>query len=235
LSPSYGTKGGLFPVKPGQVWTLGGHLVACGDLEKGDGARFLKWARDTTGREPSMFYCDPPWSPAFITRFRKGAEVDLSQAYTVETVCQCLMRLAGSTPFLMEMGVTYDVDTIDAWAREVGLPQPPGFNYGALPITYAGGKPAQLFGFNLTRQQGEAFRCLVGMDDERIPATACELFTSQGDVVVDLCLGLGATARGAEKVARSCWGMELHPRRCSASLSDLRKLCGGEPCMIGEF
>lgn len=228
MSPTYGTKGSLFPVKPGQVWAIGGHLVACGDLEKGDGERFLAWARSRTEREPAMFYCDPPWSPTFITRFRKGAEVDLAPEYTVETVCKRLMRLAGNAPFLMEMGMTYSPEEILRWAGTFGC---------HVDITYAGGKPARLFGFGLSDHMFDAFRCLAGMDDECTPRRAFELFTGPGDVVVDLCLGLGATARGAAMwpVERSCWGMELHPRRCSASLSDLRKICGGEPFLIGEF
>lgn len=235
-APTYGAKGGLFPVKPGQVWAVGQHLVACGDLERGAGERLLafgvNYAPIIGGLYPSLFYVDPPWSPAYITRFRRGAGVAEDPAYTVESLCKRIFQLA-SAPLLMEMGTTYEPDQVIGWAQQASY-----LGDGEVyvePITYAGGKPARLFAFGLTEEQGVDFACLRNTDDERTPFMAMNLFTDPGDVVVDLCLGLGATARAAQMTGRRCWGLELHPRRCSAALADLRKLCGEEPCLIGEL
>ena len=184
---------------------------------------------ETWQLKPALFYVDPPWSPAYITRFRRGADVAEDPAFTVESLCKRIFQLA-RVPLLLEMGMTYGVDQVIGWADEVSIW---GQTY-VEPITYAGGKPARLFGFGLTEAQGVDFTCLRNTDDERTPRMAMNLFTEPGDVVVDLCLGLGATARAAG-TDRRCWGLELHPRRCSAALADLKKICGEEPSLIGEL
>lgn len=232
---TYGAKGGLFPVKPGQVWAVGQHLVACGDLEHGAGARFLSFACGWVESpvKLALFYVDPPWSPAYITRFRRGADVAEDPAFTVESLCKRIFQLA-DVPLLMEMGTTYEPEQVIDWAeqaRDWGA----GKTVYVEPITYAGGKPARLFAFGLTEEQGVDFTCLRNTDDERTPFMAMNLFTDPRDVVADLCLGLGVTARAAQMTGRRCWGLELHPRRCSAALADLRKLCGEEPSLIGEL
>lgn len=239
---AYGVKGGVYRVLPGQVWKCGLHLVACGDLEKGDGEKLLAFGSENASLygalSPVLFYVDPPWSPAYITRFRRGAEATEDPAFTVESLCKRIFRLA-SAPLLMEMGTTYEPAQVIDWAWQVaaGLTACSFIRHGVYvePITYAGGKPARLFAFGLTEEQGVDFTCLRNTDDERTPFMAMNLFTDPGDVVVDLCLGLGVTARAAQMTGRRCWGLELHPRRCSAALADLRKLCGEEPSLIGEL
>lgn len=234
----YGAKGSAFPVQPGQVWSVGLHLVACGDLEHGAGERLLEFGRWLMARpehppewqlRPSLFYVDPPWSPSYITRFRRGADVVEDPAFTVESLCRLIFKLA-SAPLLMEMGTTYSAGQLFTWADV----RPEWEVMRSVPITYAGGKPATLYGFGLSDDQGADLECLRNMDDERTPRMAMNLFTEPGDVVVDLCLGLGATARAAG-TDRRCWGLELHPRRCSAALADLRKICGEEPSLIGTL
>ncbi len=227
---TYGAKGGAYPVQPGQIWQVGLHLVACGDLEHGAGRQLLEAGALLTGRAPALFYVDPPWSPSYVTRFRRGAGVSTEAAYTVQSLVSYVFKLA-SAPLLMEMGVTYEPEQIIDWAGQM---RPDWTTVYVEPITYAGGKPARLFGFGLTEAQGVDLTCLRNTDDERTPRMAMNLFTEPGDVVVDLCLGLGATARAAG-TDRRCWGLELHPRRCSAALADLKKICGEEPSLIGEL
>jgi hypothetical protein len=229
---TYGAKGGAYPVEPGQVWRVGNHLVACGDLEAGDGERFLSWAREHSVWQPELYYVDPPWSPAYISRFRAGAGVEKRPEHTVKSIVQRLARLATGAPLLMEMGTTYEASEVIGWVYEAR--EPFGSNVAlVVPITYAGGKPAALYAFGL--DEDVHLEGLRGTDDELTPALAMQQLTKAGGVVVDLCLGLGATARAAEKTGRVCWGLELHPRRCSASLYDLCRAYCGQPQLLGSY
>lgn len=223
-SEAYGAKGSAYAVRPKDVWGVGPHLVACGDLEAGDGARLLAWARECTGLEPSLFYSDPPWSPAFITRFRRGAGALEGSAFTVGSLVSTISRLAGTTPLFFEMGTTYGLDDVERWLVRAKT-------LHSWPITYSG-KPATLYGVHLPHSPAMSFE---GMDDAATPGVAMLEYTEPGQVVVDLCLGLGCTSRSAHWQGRHCWGLELHPRRCSATLADLAKLTGQQPMNIGQL
>lgn len=227
--PTYGKKGGQYLVRPGDVWAVGAHLVACGDLETGDGARFLAWAKEWSQLKPALFYSDPPWSPAFITRFRKGAGVEQQPEHTVESLVRTIADLAAPCPLFIEMGTTYHAELIYKW---VGVSRwTPGMWYEFWPITYSG-KPATLYLFGGTQPAPLSFR---GVDDSKTPALAIESYSESGQVVVDLCLGLGCTARAAASLGRRSWGLELHPRRCSSTLADLAKMTGQQPMNVGSI
>ena len=65
----YASTGGTnYPVQPGEVWRADHHVLACGDLEQGDGLRLIERA----GR-PDLIYCDPPWNPGNAAAFRTKA------------------------------------------------------------------------------------------------------------------------------------------------------------------
>jgi DNA modification methylase len=49
-------------------------------------------------------------------------------------------------------------------------------------------------------------------------------FTSPGDMVIDFCLGSGTTMVAAQKLGRSCLGMELLPGFCDAIVMRMTKL-----------
>ena len=70
MSPwHYASTGGLnYPVQPGDVWRAGPHVIACGDLEAGDGLRLV----DKFGA-PDLVYSDPPWNDGNAGAFRTKA------------------------------------------------------------------------------------------------------------------------------------------------------------------
>lgn len=227
----HGARGQAYPVQRGQVWECYGHLVACGDLETGAGEQLLAFGRAHGGLSPKLFYVDPPWSPALLTRFCNAAGSD-PQGSTVQSVVRRIARLARGVPLLLEMGTVYDRDDVQTWlaAHDTN---------GArlcVPITYSGGKPAWLYlsGVPLAKAQPLA-HAITRLDDERIPAIAMTALTLPGDVVVDPCLGLGCTLRAAERTGRVCWGLELVPQRCSSALASLTKIRRCEPIPIGEL
>ena len=225
----YGVKGDRFPVAPGQVWAVGEHLIGCGDLEGGDGERFLALAARRTGRAPSLFYADPPWSPAFITRFRQGAGVAQTPEHTVQSVVQRIVRLSYPHPVFFEMGTTYGLPQVHRWVFDLGLKYPGTTWEECWPIKYSG-KPAQLFLFGAPQPPPANF---AGLDDALTPGVAMECYSEPGEVVVDPCLGLGCTARHAQRLGRACWGLELHPRRCSSALADLERMTKLTPTLVG--
>jgi len=223
----YGKKGKAYPVRRGDVWALGPHLVACGDLEEGDGERFLAFGRQWAGQAPELIYVDPPWSEAFVTRFRKNAGVLKMREHTVASVVKRIATLASQLdcPLYLEMGVSFQVLEVIDWV---------GDHLDVLdcmywPITYAGGKPAQLFRFNTSKRVPTQF---TGLDDNATPGRALLHETERGAIVFDPCLGLGCTARAAVRTQRVCWGLELHAARCSSSLADLASLYETDPKLI---
>lgn len=222
----YGKKGSRYPVQPGQVWGVGPHLVACGDLEAGDGGRFLVAGLQLTGKRPKLIYVDPPWSAAFVTRFRKGAGVAQLPEHTVASVVRHIASLAAflDCPLYFEMGVSFPALEVIDWVDDhLGVS---GCVYW--PITYAGGKPATLFRFNSVALHPQ----FAGLDGRETPSLALRYDTLPGDIVFDPCLGLGCTARAAVHTQRVCWGLELHPARCSSSLADLASLYEEDPQLI---
>jgi hypothetical protein len=206
----YASTGGLnYPVQPGEVWRADHHVIACGDLEAGDGLRLI----DRFGA-PDLVYSDPPWNDGNAGAFRSKAGIPRKVNFT-EFLDQLLtvVRMArrdvflemgiANTPHLMDLAELHGGEVVRRW-----------------PITYYRRHPCMLLHL---RWQGPAADVdgLAGMDDEDTPGAALKACMRPGDVVMDPCTGRGLTAFTVATAGRTFHGLELSPWRMSCTLTRL--------------
>jgi hypothetical protein len=209
----YASSGGLnYPVQPGDVWRAGPHVIACGDLEAGDGLRLI----DRFG-VPDVVYSDPPWNDgnagAFRTKAAMPRKVDFTQFLrallnVVRTARRDVFLEMGlaKTPLLMDLIAQHGGQVMRCWS-----------------ITYYRRHPCALLHL---RWQGESAVVdgLTGMDDDDTPAAALGACLRASDVVMDPCTGRGLTAFTVATAGRTFMGLELSPWRMSCTLTRLATL-----------
>lgn len=196
---------GRWPVQPGDVYFAGPHVLACGDLERGQGVALLQKYGPA-----AMTYCDPPYNVGIAKMFRTQAQAPAE--VTWDTFLARLMETVRRTQgdVFLEMGVTRVGDLEAAVRRSTGRV----LDYWA--ITYDGKKPSRLL--HATWGVHQFHGALTGEDDMNTPGFAIEGATVAGETVFDPCLGRGLTAMHAHQLGRRCVGMELCPRRLACVL-----------------
>lgn len=230
---AYGDAAERYRVKDCDVWQVGPHLLACGDLERGDGTRFLDgWVlpSEAYGR-PGMFYSDPPWDTGNAKSFRTKAGVQ-KEGVTIQGlfdyVLETVLRTSGDV--YIEIGNKHLAD-LKAWMAGKGMPA-----YAEFKITYYRKHSCWLVhavvpGSVVVGVDGDA----TGLNDEDTPTWACMRSLQPGGVVYDCCLGLGATAVSAQKTGRVCVATELNPRRLAVSIDRLVNMGGLKAEKVGEL
>jgi hypothetical protein len=217
--------GNVFPVQPGEVWTVDRHMLACGDLELGDGQRLLALA----GSAPDIVYSDPPWGGGNAAAFRTKAGVPRKVDF--DLFLRRLLPLVASAKrdVFLEMGDEHTRDLV-ALIGELG-----GRALQAWKITYYRKNPCWLIQASWHGQHGQA-PDMTGMDDTATPTAAFEAVARPGDVIFDPCTGLGCTADAVARLPGDCRfvGLELHPKRMSATLTRLRGI-RGEVKLLGRL
>jgi len=213
----YASTGGLnYPVQPGEVWRADHHMIACGDLERGDGLRLLQ----RFGRAPDLIYSDPPWNNGNCAAFRTKAgtprKVDFNDFLTaLLTVTRQARRDVFlemgvvNTPVLIHLAKLHGGELIEQW-----------------PITYYRRHPCSLIQFRWFGR-GTWVRGLAGMDDEDTPVAVLQACMQAGDVIMDPCTGRGLTAATVASAGagdRTFIGLELSPWRMSCTLTRLAAL-----------
>lgn len=221
--------------KFGEVWQVGPHLLACGDLERGHADHLVKIAVGFGMQTPSVFYCDPPWNVGIAKAFRRGSGQGDPTAVGFESLIHRVLAAAADVPgdVYVEMGKQHIAD-LRGWLVDVGLNL-----VGEWEVTYYRTKPCFLLqATHVSRQPlaigGDGSEA-TGMDDDATPAWAIQRSSQPGATVFDPCLGLGATSRAAHKTGRSCLGMELDPARMARSLDWLAHRTKATPRKLGEL
>lgn len=229
---TYGDAGDRWPVKRGEIWMVGQHVMACGDLERGSGQELLDM--QGAGTRVVMAFVDPPWNPANATAFRTKAamraRVDYQRFRSI--VIDLLAKVEG--PVWLEMGDRFQ----PVWLSEA---QAKGAQVLAeYRILYYRKAPCTLNLLYWPRAGGAVERVppnglIDGLDDTEAPIAACGAHLRRGEYVFDPCVGQGLTALAAEKAGGFCMGLELHPRRLAVALDRLHKAGAGEPRVIGRL
>ncbi len=200
-----------YPVKPGQVWHVGGHQIRCGDLTNADDVAWISQFK------PVLVYTDPPWGQALASGFRTKADladyVDVWDLY--RAAFQIVHDAFDNPPTYFEQGNKWR-QQMQEIAVDVGLELEEDWN-----ITYYKKSPASLTLFN---SYGKPYTNLNGFDDDQTPVMAIADFTKRGDLVVDLMTGRGLTATSAANADRMFAGLELSPWRTSVTLTKLAKI-----------
>lgn len=201
----------------GDVYSVGPHIFACGDLEKGHHSRVL-----AHGPTPDMVFVDPPWNPGLATNFRRQAGYEERPDFPqlLGLVVQAVNAVDG--PAYIEMGAQHQADIlalmvgyphVDAWE----VPYTSHHSY----VTRFGHTPAPTV--------------LTGLKGLQVPSRAILADSRQGGVVVDFCLGLGATLQACMNLGRVCVGMELNPTRLARSIERAVKKTKCTPHHVGRL
>lgn len=216
---NYGDAGDRWPVKFGDVWMCGPHILACGDLELGH-------ARDLIEQYGADFaYLDPPWNKGNARSFRTKANratpsiptYAVDWAMFIASLLDALSLVREDC--FVEMGQDgqpYLLARIKSHGGTVGK---------TWPITYYKTHPATLnhcwWG---TSTLGTDTGGIAGQDDDQTPFIALDKIGRRGATVFDPFVGRGLTSIAAEQQGMSILGMELNPRRLAVAIDKLATL-----------
>jgi hypothetical protein len=222
-----------YPVKDGEVWHVGPHFVAAGDLTRGDLQALFSFL-DSPPLQ--MVYIDPPYTSSSATSSRAAADTVLHHqtapvrfAYFARVLLSELKAVAGCDIF-MEMGLG-SARTIEQALAETGAR-----TLNRWGTTYYRKYPSHLWRFRFS-PGGEPMpaAALEGLDDEQSPARAIQLATRRGDTVLDCVFGNGLTAVAAQGLGRRFIGLELNPQRVSVTLTRLTAAGDRDPQRVGTY
>lgn len=209
----YGDAGDRLHVQVGDVWMVGPHIFACGDLEKGH----AKWLTHYC-RVPMMAYTDPPWNEGNLKAFHTKAKQPYGLTFRpfLEHLAEALKRVEGD--IFIEMGT----DTRDLLIEVMASAGAVLLNDWG--IRYMKTHPCRLLQFAFNEEVPRLFNFnFTDMDDAETPLAAIRAVEWEGGCVFDPCLGLGTTAMAAAKAGSFCLGLELNPRRLAVSIDKIAK------------
>lgn len=205
----YGDAGDRFPVELGDIWEVGPHVFACGDLELGHAAKLLTYAG-----VPDVVYTDPPWNKGNARAFRTKAGDSRAVDFLGSLLPAILSVVKGVEHAAIEMG-NFHADDLRWLITSKG-----GVVLADWKITYYRKNPSRLLHCTFTGEPPLVDSC-DGMDDDDTPQWFLERVASKGCVVFDPCMGRGLTSRVADDLGMKALGMELHPRRLAVSIDRL--------------
>lgn len=238
-------------VRPGDVFEVGQHRMACGD------ARSLELLKHLLeGRYGRCLLTDPPYGVAY--KGKSGARLEIAidhqaglaelLASTFTNVDQVLAPGAPAYVFhpagplslvfgqaIQDIGWTYRQSLV--WNKGVGVLGRSDYHYAHEPILYAS-KPAGR-GNGRTRWYGgrdqtsvlEYPRPRAGAEHPTMkPVGLIEALlrnsTQRGDIVLDPFLGSGSTLIAAERLGRRCVGVEIDPRYAQVAIRRWERFTG---------
>jgi len=233
-------------VKSGQVYEVGRHLLACGDMTEARTVSIL-----LAGAHAHVCVTDPPWNVAYGSsnhptwRKRPIANDDLGADFPAfaQSFCRVIAEtLLPGAPLYMVMSAK-EWPTIDRCLREAGFHWSSTVIWGKdRPVLSRKDYHTQYEPLWYGWKEGAAR--LVPVEDRtqsdlwQIPRPArsedhpmmkpVELFarglrnsSRPGDLVFDPFLGSGTTAVAAEQTGRTCRAMDVEPRFLAVSLERL--------------
>ena len=219
-------------VEFGDIWQVGPHLLASGDLELGHGLDLLNQAEAFGMRPPSLFYCDPPWNLGIAKSFRTRGGLGGAAHVDFENLMRALLLTAAQVQgdIFIEMGAKHAPKVME-WAHNAGLaPQ------SDISVTYNSEKGnSRLLQISQRNTKPRSRVDFARKASNDLPGLTMEQSTEPGGVVFDTCLGLGCTLRHAHRLGRVCLGMELDPARLARSMEWVRKKTRSEPRRLGSL
>jgi hypothetical protein len=204
----YGDAGDRYPTEEGDIWAVGPHILACGDLEKGAARLLLE-------RYPHvhMVMCDPPWDSGNARSFRTKAGV--SRPVSFLTLMHSILEVGP----LVEGAWFFEMGNRNAPLVAEAIRQLDGYFLNQWNTYYYKTKPCviQAFTWNSALLPFDDLGP-SGIDEEQSFTWALGVGCHVGNTVLDLCIGRGLTARVAHKQGKRVLGLELHPRRLAVTI-----------------
>jgi len=224
----YGDAGDRIPVVFCDIWKVGPHVFACGDLTLGHSAKLLELAPSLVGRSVDMVYTDPPWDGGAAQAYRTKAGYDFESRIVFQDLHDGVVQPLGDYDVYVEGGVKH-CDEIQQWFRAVGFSV-----VNAWEVQHRGKFSCWMF--HIHRSPDKAIG--VGepeVQHRELPTWAIERSSMPGDLVYDPCMGLGMTALAAAKLGRLTLGLELNPRRLAVAIDRICEAHGYKPQKIGQL
>jgi len=194
----YGPLGRKYPVRPGEIWRAGRHVFLCGSMFNLE-----------PPLRPSLVYDDPPWDQGLYKSFHTHAGLPAPTHPWTDLYLRIVQLAAGAPCFIEGSGAQRET--------VAKLLDGQGKVYAWWPIWSAFRRTCVLhyIGPALPRNLDLSF-----MEDPDTPGAVMQRYP-QG-IVLDPCCGLGFTSRAAEGAAWDSINFELHPRRMSRAMAQLK-------------
>lgn len=209
-------------IKPGEWYQLGAHLLYCGDTS----------LPSFYGRfDPCGFaFADPPYNA-------NAAEWDMNFKWEHDWLIQ-KASIVAVTPGISSIQKFFNSETsmpyrwsVSAWITNGMTRGALGFGNWVYVALFA--KPET----GLHRNSQDILRVNIQTSDtgdtnhkgrkpSEILEALLEMFTEQGEIVIDPFLGSGTTLFAAEKLQRACIGGEINPEFCNAIIDRWQKETG---------
>lgn len=232
--------------KPGDVWSLGDHRLACGDCAS-------ELVATLGGSLAEMVFTDPPYGVSYVGRTSKSLTIENDapaefQAVLDRAFAALLTAVAPggawyvcapSGPDSLVFGQKLrDLGVLRqrlVWVKDRFVLGRSDFHYRHEDIYY-GWSPGAAHRFRGDRTQDSVWEVdrpsrndvHPTMKPVALVAKALGMSSSVGDIVVDPFLGSGTTLIAAEQLSRRCRGTELSPAYCDVIVERWQNLTGGK-------
>jgi hypothetical protein len=220
---TYGKDGAAHPIRPGQIWAVGPHLFACGDLT---GAAYPPTLAALIARHtPALVYADPPYNAAAARGYRTKAGLPGGPVDYPGLIRHVLAPAAtAGIPAYLEASLR-NAPAVTAIMAELG-----GTDITVHQITYDGKHPAALTACTFGSPRRPV--TLDGLDDEATPAAVLAAY--RPGCVLDPVAGRGLTSRAAARHGWVSLNHDLHPARLSAAMTALAAQTRERPAPLTE-
>lgn len=199
-----------------KVVSIGRHRLLCGDITKGAVGHLLG------DEKVDVIYSDPPWGPGnqqyWHTMRERGSVPATSWSDFLTVFCEvCAMAIKPRSPVMIEMGIRW-VDELDGAMARVGL------NVRNRWTIFYGPKSKPLPNtLSLYGDRSIDIAMPSPPHGEVVTRAALAAIVKSGDIVLDLCTGLGMTARATHRLGGVFYGTEMNTVRLARTAAWLKK------------
>ena len=237
----------------GDIWTLGKHLVLCGD-----GTRPEELARLLKGDLCSLIFTDLPYSANYISKGRnkmKMANDNLGVDFGpfLRAACEAMLAVSqGAIYICMSSDQLHHLrsafcaagghwSTYIVWVKNTFTLGRSNYQRQYEPILYGWPEGAGHYWCG-ARNQGDVWQIVKPWRNDLHPtmkpvelvARAVSNSSRTGDVVFDPFAGSGATLIASENLGRRARLIEIDPRYVDVIVERWRKYTGGEAHLAGD-
>lgn len=219
----YGDSWEKYPISENEIWQVGDHVVACGDIEDGAGDRLL-----TLHPKVDFVFIDPPWNKGNARAFRTKADVGRAVDFPSFVSRVVSLVKVAQADVLIEFGGK-GINLLTTCIESTG-----GTILNIWDVTYYSSRPCKMVQATWGAGRISAGDC-TGMDEMKIPEWFFTGHGGAGVVLFDPCMGQGLSAVTAVRAGMQTLGLELNKRRAAVTLEKLAKLTGDSPRFSGRL